>query len=182
MPETHMGGSREDFPETVWSSVINNPDSPDRREKLNRLLSRYWRPVYKYVRAAWKKSIEDAKDLTQEFFLGIMDGGIFERYDAEKGRFRYFLKGEVWTSTGTYCLPGITRANVIRLCRENDIPVFEKDFQVDAVHSADEAFVTSATSLVMPVVGIDDAVLGDGRPGPLTTRLRQIYIDHIRTG
>ena len=80
--------------------------------------------------------------------------------------------GEVWTSSGRYCLPGITRGNLIRLCRENDIPVFEKQFTVDDVHGADEAFVTGTFAGVVPVVDVD----GHAKPaGPVTRRLRELY-------
>ncbi|MEY3373062.1 MAG: hypothetical protein RLZZ537_1530 [Pseudomonadota bacterium] len=60
-------------------------------------------------------------------------------------------KGEVWTSTGDYCLGGITRANVIALCRQNGIPCFEKNFSLSQVYSADEAFCTGTFAGVVPV-------------------------------
>ena len=85
-------------------------------------------------------------------------------------------KGEVWTSTGRYCLGGITRANVIRLCRGHGIPVFEKDFSLTDVHGADEAFVTGTFAGLVPVREIDGRVVGDGRRGPLVERLQQHYM------
>ena len=87
-------------------------------------------------------------------------------------------KGEVWTSTGNYCLGGITRSNVIGLCHDNQIPVFEKDFSLTEVYGAQEAFVTSTSSNVMPVVSIDDRVVGDGKPGPLSRKLMKLYAAH----
>jgi branched-chain amino acid aminotransferase len=83
-------------------------------------------------------------------------------------------KGEVWTSTGDYCLAGITRANVIRLCRENDIPVFERNFSLTDVYGADEAFVTGTFAGVVPAHTIDGRVLTDGK-GPVVARLQNLY-------
>ena len=72
-------------------------------------------------------------------------------------------KGEVWTSSGDYCLGGITRANVIRICRENDIPVFEKNFSLTDVYGADEAFVTGTFAGVVPATEVDGRILTKGR-------------------
>ena len=86
-------------------------------------------------------------------------------------------KGEVWTSTGRYCLNGVTRGNVIALCRDNRIPVFEKDFSLTDVYGAEEAFVTGTFGGVVPAVEVDGRTLGDGGVGPLTPRLRQLYME-----
>jgi branched-chain amino acid aminotransferase len=83
-------------------------------------------------------------------------------------------KGEVWTSSGDYCLAGITRANVIRVCREAGIPVFEKNFSLTEAHGADEAFVTGTFAGVVPVTEIDGRKLTDGR-GPMVERLQGLY-------
>jgi branched-chain amino acid aminotransferase len=83
-------------------------------------------------------------------------------------------KGEVWTSTGDYSLGGITRANVIRLCRANAIPVFEKNFSLTDVYGADEAFVTGTFAGIVPVRDVDGRHLTDGR-GPIVERLQQLY-------
>jgi branched-chain amino acid aminotransferase len=84
-------------------------------------------------------------------------------------------KGEVWTSTGDYCLGGITRANVIALCRQNGIPCFEKNFSLSQVYSADEAFCTGTFAGVVPVREIDGRAIGDALPGPMVLRLQQLY-------
>ena len=86
-------------------------------------------------------------------------------------------KGEVWTSTGQYCLGGITRGNVIALCRDNDIPVFEKSFSLTDVYGADEAFVTGTFAGVVPVHTIDGRLMGDGHQarGPMVERLQALY-------
>ncbi|MFL6767540.1 MAG: aminotransferase class IV [Sphingomicrobium sp.] len=87
-------------------------------------------------------------------------------------------KGEVWTSTGKYCLGGITRGVVIELCRDNGIPVFEKDFSLTDVYGADEAFVTGTFAGVVPAHTIDGRKLTDGR-GPMVERLQQLYRGRI---
>ena len=83
-------------------------------------------------------------------------------------------KGEVWTSSGDYCLGGITRSNVIRVCREQGIPVFEKNFSLTDVYGADEAFVTGTFAGVVPVTEVDGRRLTEGR-GPMVERLQGLY-------
>ena len=83
-------------------------------------------------------------------------------------------KGEVWTSTGDYCLGGITRGNVIEICREAGIPVFEKNFSLTDVYGADEAFVTGTFAGVMRVRSVDGRTLTEGR-GAMTERLQGLY-------
>lgn len=83
--------------------------------------------------------------------------------------------GEVWTSTGQHCLNGITRKHVIELCRARDIPVFEQDFSLVQVYSADEAFVTGTFGGLTPVVEVDGRAIGEGKPGQMTRRLRELY-------
>jgi branched-chain amino acid aminotransferase len=83
-------------------------------------------------------------------------------------------KGEVWTSTGEYCLGGITRGNVIAMCREAGIPVFEKSFSLTDVYGADEAFVTGTFAGVVPVHTVDGRRIRDGR-GPMVERLQSLY-------
>tara|TARA_R110000824_G_scaffold13280_7_gene57921 strand:- start:3331 stop:4245 length:915 start_codon:yes stop_codon:yes gene_type:complete len=87
-------------------------------------------------------------------------------------------KGEVWTSSGDYCLGGITRANVIRICRENDIPVYEKNFSLTDVYGADEAFVTGTFAGVVPATEVDGRILTKGR-GPMVERLQGLYKELI---
>jgi branched-chain amino acid aminotransferase len=84
-------------------------------------------------------------------------------------------EGEVWTSTGDYCLPGITRANVLRLAGRHGVPAFEKNFSLTEVYGADEAFVTGTFAGVAPVVEVDGRRIGPGERGPLTERLQGWY-------
>ncbi|GAA4038314.1 aminotransferase class IV [Parerythrobacter jejuensis] len=83
-------------------------------------------------------------------------------------------KGEVWTSSGDYCLGGITRSNVIQVCKEEGIPVFEKNFSLTDVYGADEAFVTGTFAGVVPVTEVDGRFLTEGR-GPMVERLQGLY-------
>ena len=82
---------------------------------------------------------------------------------------------EVWTSTGKYCLNGVTRSNVIDLCKENDITILEKDFLLDDVHSANEVFVTGTFAGIVPVINVDGHVIGEGIRGILTEKLQRYY-------
>ena len=83
--------------------------------------------------------------------------------------------GEVWTSTGDYCMNGITRQKVIDLCRENEIPVFERNFSLVDVYSADEAFLTGTFGAQTPAGEIDGRTIGTGEIGPMTTQIRSLY-------
>lgn len=83
--------------------------------------------------------------------------------------------GEVWTSTGDYCMNGITRAKVISLCRENGIPVFEKNFSLVETYGADEAFLTGTFGAQTPVSEIDGRKIGTGEIGPMTEHIRSLY-------
>ncbi len=84
-------------------------------------------------------------------------------------------KGEVWTSTGDYCMNGITRRKVIALCRAHGIPVFERNFSLVDTYSADEAFLTGTFGAQTPVGVIDGRQIGNGQMGPMTERLRGLY-------
>ena len=85
-------------------------------------------------------------------------------------------KDEVWTSSGDYCLGGITRGNVIELCEQNQIPVRQKNFSLTDVYSANEAFVTGTFAGLAPVREIDGRTLGDGERGPMVEKLQQLYL------
>ncbi len=84
-------------------------------------------------------------------------------------------KGTVWTSTGDYCMNGITRQKVIDLCRENGIPVSERNYSLVDTYGADEAFLTGTFGAQTPVGEIDGRLIGDGQLGPVTARLRDLY-------
>jgi len=86
---------------------------------------------------------------------------------------------EVWTSTGAYCMNGITRGNVIRVCMENNITCKQKDFSLFDVYGADEAFVTGTFGGLTPVTKIDGRVIGTGKFGGLTRKLSKLYTELI---
>jgi branched-chain amino acid aminotransferase len=93
----------------------------------------------------------------------------------------FIVRGaEVWTSTGMYCLGGITRANVLRLCERAGIPGRERSFSLTEVYSADEAFVTGTYAGLVPVHTVDGRRIGDGRRGPMVERLQQLYRELVR--
>jgi branched-chain amino acid aminotransferase len=81
----------------------------------------------------------------------------------------------VWTSSGAYCLGGITRSNVLTVCREAGIPAHERLFSLTDVYSADEAFVTGTFAGVVPVHTVDGRRIGDGTRGPMVERLQTLY-------
>ncbi|WP_391480787.1 aminotransferase class IV [Nereida sp. NH-UV-3] len=84
-------------------------------------------------------------------------------------------KGAVWTSTGDYCMNGITRQKVIDLCRASEIPVFERNYSLVDTYGADEAFLTGTFGAQTPVSHIDGRQIGTGGMGPMTMRLRELY-------
>jgi branched-chain amino acid aminotransferase len=84
-------------------------------------------------------------------------------------------KGAVWTSTGDYCMNGITRQKVIDLCRENAIPVYEKNFSLVETYSADEAFLTGTFGAQTPVLSIDGRSIKAGEKGPITEQIQTLY-------
>ncbi|MDE3080486.1 MAG: D-amino-acid transaminase [Paracoccaceae bacterium] len=94
----------------------------------------------------------------------------------------YIVKGGriVTRQLGTEILHGITRAAVVRFAREAQMEIEERPFTIDEAKAADEAFITSASAFVMPVVSVDGVALGSGTPGPVATRLREIYLDEMR--
>jgi len=87
--------------------------------------------------------------------------------------------GEVWTSSGQYCMNGITRGKIVELCRKHGIPVYEKNFSLTDVYDADEAFVTGTFAGLIPVRDVDGRVIGDGHSWPLMERLSGLYHNAI---
>ena len=87
------------------------------------------------------------------------------------------VNDEIWTSTGEYCLNGVTRGAIISLCKENNIPVYEKNFLIQDVYNADEVFVTGTFAGVIPVVEIDGRIMIKGY---LTKELQNLYANDIK--
>ena len=84
-------------------------------------------------------------------------------------------KGAVWTSTGDYCMNGITRQKVIDVCRADGIPVFERNYSLVDTYGADEAFLTGTFGAQTPVSEIDGRMIGTGEMGPMTKHIRSLY-------
>ena len=86
--------------------------------------------------------------------------------------------GEVYTSSGDYCMNGITRKKVIHVCKENNIPIHEKNFSLVDVYSADEAFITGTLGSLRHIIDIDGRSIGDSvEPGPMNRRLKKLYLE-----
>lgn len=88
-------------------------------------------------------------------------------------------KDEVWTSTGDYCLGGVTRGVVIELCEANNIPVRQKNFSLHDVYGADEAFITGTFAGLVPVRSVDGRTISEAR-GPMVERLQGLYRERVR--
>jgi D-alanine transaminase len=115
---------------------------------------------------------------------GADDAGMIEDgyvTDGTSNNAYYVKDGKIITRPlSNDILHGITRAAVLRLAEEAQMQIEERLFTIDEAKEADEAFTTSASAFVMPVVEIDGVQLGDGTPGALATRLREIYLDEAR--
>ena len=83
---------------------------------------------------------------------------------------------EVWTSKGMYCLKGVTRGTIIKICKENNLKIFEKNFLYKEVESADEVFVTGTFAGVIPVVKVGDKVISNSKIGKITKLLQDYYL------
>ena len=88
-------------------------------------------------------------------------------------------KGVVWTSTGDYCMNGITRQKFIDICHKNKIPIVEKNFSLVETYGASEAFVTGTFGAQTPVREIDGRVIGESDLGPITKKIQSLYKDLI---
>jgi branched-chain amino acid aminotransferase len=91
-------------------------------------------------------------------------------------------RGEVWTSTGDYCMNGVTRGKVIELCRANGIPIQVRNFSLVETYGAEEAFLTGTFGGQTPVAELDGRAYGDGTAGPVTRRIQALYRDLIARG
>lgn len=123
--DTLIGGTDARFPGTLHSVIagVQSADAEKRGHAYSRIVASYWKPVYKYIRMKWNRSNEDAKDLTQGFFLRVMEKGFFQTYDPAKARFRTFLR---------VCLDRYVAnetQSAARLKRGGDVLTVSLDFQ-----------------------------------------------------
>lgn len=121
---SNSGTPRDRFPVTRLSAIVaaSSSDQEERTRAFEVLVSAYWMPVYKYVRIKWNKPSEDARDLTQGFFLEAIEKNFFGRYDAQKAKFRTFLRT---------CLDGfVANENkaASRIKRGGDATILSLDF------------------------------------------------------
>ena len=130
--DTSLGGRDRQFPETTWGLVtrIHSPGTAEHRAAMETLCRRYWKPIYHYVRMAWSRSNEDAKDLTQAFLLWLVEGDALARFAPEKGRFRGYLKVLLtrFVKDQTDALHALKRGGGVRV-----IPLDELQAEGDAV-------------------------------------------------
>ncbi len=124
-----MSTAHRGFPETSWGLVSQFRDEPagDYRAGLGELCRKYWKPVFHYLRARWARSEEDATDLTQAFFLWLLEGEALKRYAPDRGSFRTFLKVLLWRFvnhhlTAARCIKRGGAASVLAL-ESDDYPL-----------------------------------------------------------
>ena len=93
-PDTSLGGQPKGFPDTTWGMIsrVRDPGASSHRAGVETLCRRYWKPVYRYLRIAWAKSNDDAKDLTQAFLLWLVEGEALAKYAPDRGSFRAYIK------------------------------------------------------------------------------------------
>jgi RNA polymerase sigma-70 factor (ECF subfamily) len=134
-PETETGGGGRDFPLTQWSLIagVRDSDTVTRRRALESLCERYWKPVYHYIRRAWRKSPEDTKDLAQAFFLKVLEGDWLQRYKPERGGFRTYLKVLLrgFAADQHDAVNALKRGGGVRLLALESSPVPAEDFLAD---------------------------------------------------
>jgi RNA polymerase sigma factor (sigma-70 family) len=92
--DTSIGGPAQAFPSTVWSRLqaAGDPSDPEYRRGMDYLLTSYWKPAFTYIRMAWRKPVEDSKDLTQAFFARLLEKSFVVGFQPERGSFRRYLK------------------------------------------------------------------------------------------
>jgi branched-chain amino acid aminotransferase len=160
--------------------------NPDMRETGIRLFTstvRRGSPDYLDPRLNCHSKLHEVIALTQALNAGADEALMLDIHGfvstCNATNFFIVRSGEVWTSTGQYCMNGITRGKVVELCRKHGIPVYEKNFSLTDVYDADEAFVTGTFAGLIPVRDIDGRVIGDGHSWPLMERLSGLYHDAI---
>lgn len=122
--DTDSGG-KGNFPRTRWSLIVaaRSADVHVRQQALEVLIAAYWKPVYKYIRLHWEKDNEEARDLTQDFFLRLLDKDFLDRFDPRRARLRTFLR---------VCVDGMIANQekaARRLKRGGDVQLLSLDFE-----------------------------------------------------
>lgn len=162
-----------------------NPETKKTGVRLFTSAIRRGSPDYLDPRLNCHSKLHEVIALTQAFHAGADEALMLDIHGfvstCNATNFFIVRKGEVWTSTGNYCMNGITRAKVIDVCEKNEIVVRQKDFSLLDVYGADEAFVTGTFGGLTPVSEIDHRKFqGDSLPGSMTARLSDWYDLEIR--
>ena len=156
--------------------------SPETKQKGITLFSSTFRrgsPDYLDPRLNCHSKLHEVQALMQALEAGADEALMLDVHGfvATCNATNFFMvkNNEVWTSTGQYCMNGITRGNVIELCEQNGIVCKQKNFSLFDVYGADEAFVTGSFGGLTPVIKIDGKTIGSGKPGIMTERLSKLY-------
>ena len=158
---------------------VADPSTRDRGVKLFTTTVRRGRSDYLDPRLNCHSKLHEVVALVQALSAGadealmLDDDGFVATCNATN--FFVVRRGEVWTSSGQYCMNGITRAKVLEACERHGIPARQHRFSLVDVYDADEAFVTGTFGGLTPAVEIDGRTIGDGTQGPMTHRLRELY-------
>lgn len=142
-PHPSLGGS--EFPVTSWGLILGlqGDRTTERKPALDNLCRRYWKPVFHFVRRAWSKSAEDAGDLTQAFFLWVLEGEALKRFEPDRGGFRTYLKMLLrgFSSNQHQALAALKRGGGQRILSLDEGEEQLKDFLPDArVTTPEQAF------------------------------------------
>ncbi len=162
-----------------------NPETKKTGVRLFTSAVRRGSPDYLDPRLNCHSKLHEVVALTQAFLAGADEALMLDvnGFVSTCNATNFFIvrDGEVWTSTGAYCMNGITRSKVIEVCEKNEVPIRQKDFSLIDVYSADEAFVTGTFGGLTPVSEIDGRELPrESLPGPVTRQLSDWYELEIR--
>lgn len=160
-----------------------DPESRNRGVRLFTSTIRRGSPDYLDPRLNCHSKIHEVQALVQALEAGADEALMLDIHGfvstCNATNFFMIKDGEVWTSTGQYCMNGITRAKVIEICEKEGIPCFQKNFSLFDVYGADEAFVTGSFGGLTPVTEVDGRVLTTRVPGTLTLQLQSLYEKEI---
>lgn len=161
-----------------------DPESKNRGVKLFTSTIRRGSPDYLDPRLNCHSKLHEVQALIQALEAGADEALMLDinGFVSTCNATNFFMvkKGEVWTSTGEYCMNGITRGKVIEVCEKNGIPCFQKNFSLFDVYGADEAFVTGSFGGLTPVTSIDGRTISDSVPGTITGLLQNLYDGAIK--
>lgn len=163
-----------------------DPESRDQGVKLFTSTIRRGSPDYLDPRLNCHSKIHEVQALVQALEAGADEALMLDinGFVSTCNATNFFMvkDGEVWTSTGQYCMNGITRGKVIEVCEKSGIPCYQKNFSLFDVYGADEAFVTGSFGGLTPVTEIDGRIISESVPGSMTQRLQQLYERAIEEG